>query len=296
MKKFKPRIYLPTNSGFNLVEIAVVLVIAALLAMTLMPRLSVQIDQQRLTDDQALLKDANAGLKNFIMLNGRMPCPATATSNGYESLTIVTPAPALQVACNVAFGYLPGRTLGLTNLDSKGLVPNAWGKNTNNTNNSFSLRYAVTDLNGVGVPASLSQALVNISPTSRWPLNGQKRDDIQAALNLTDPVNGVGISLCTNVVGLTLASLNCGVSGAVFLTDVLAVIISPGAAADVGISPFEIQNNIAGAHAGRAFYRLPYAGSPVGDASALHFDDTFEVITFSDLLSTLIAGGWTPNL
>lgn len=280
--------------GYTLVELATVMTIITLIALTLVPRLSVQVDQQHLKEDRILMSDAGKALRQFITVNGRLPCPAIIGSNGFESFS-VDPGPTYQITCSANFGFLPARSLGLSNLDANGLLPNMWGRAINNPNNSFSLLYAVTDLSGAGVPASLNKALMNIGATTNWALNGNRRSDIQTALNVTNPVNGTGISLCTAAVALAPSSLNCGAPGAVYLTDLVAVIISPGANG-VGSPPpsiYETQNALIAGHLGRTFYQLPYTGSPSGTGSSLNFDDTFEVVSFGDMLSQLSAGGWT---
>jgi len=288
-----PTSLLSRARGFTLVEIGVVLVIIGLIALTLIPRLGARIDQQRFEEDQRVIKDARQALLNFVTTQGRLPCPDPGTNNGFEAVTVITPAPSLQVACQTAFGYLPGRTLGLNHLDAGGKVLNPWGRATGVVGNGFALRYAVTDLSGG--PATLNQALVNIAPVSRWPFNGQRRDDIATALNPGNTLAGVGISLCTTAATLTLASTQCGVTGAVYLTDLLAVIISPGANGATSMSATEVQNNLAGAHAGRTFYFSTFVGSLTGDLGANTFDDRVETLNLGDMQSALSAGGWIVN-
>jgi type II secretory pathway pseudopilin PulG len=288
-----PTFLLSRARGFTLVEIGVVLVIITLLTLTLMPRLGPKIEQKRFEEDQRVIKDARQALLNFVTTHGRLPCPDPGTNNGFEAVTVITPAPSLQVACQTAFGYLPGRTLGLNQLDAGGKVLNPWGRATGVVGNGFALRYAVTDLSGG--PAGLNQALVNIAPVSRWPFNGRRRDDVLAVLNPADPLVGTGISLCTTAATLALASTQCGTAGMVYLTDLLAVIISPGANGSANMSAAEIQNNIAGAHVGRAFYYSSFVGSLTGDPSPTSFDDRFETLNLGDMQSALSAGGWIVN-
>ena len=288
-----PTSFISRARGFTLVEIGVVLVILGLIALTLMPRLGARIDQQRFEEDQRVIKDARQALLNFVTTHGRLPCPDPGTNNGFEAVTVITPAPSLQVACQTAFGYLPGRTLGLNSLDADGKVLNPWGRATGVVGNGFALRYAVTDLSGG--PATLNQALVNIAPVSRWPFNGQRRDDIATALNPGNTLAGVGISLCTTAATLTLASTQCDAAGVVHLTDLLAVIISPGANGATSMSATEVQNNLAGTHAGRTFYFSTFVGSLTGDLGANTFDDRFETLNLGDMQSALSAGGWIVN-
>ncbi len=125
-----------TQRGFTLVEMAVVLLIVALLVGSGLSVVSAQIEQQKYKDTQRILDDAREALLGFAAANGRLPCPATAASNGIE-------APAggstsLVPCTNPYGGFLPGVTLGMTGLDANGYVLDAWGGQLNR------VRYAVT--------------------------------------------------------------------------------------------------------------------------------------------------------
>ena len=66
----------PTEQGFSLVELAVVLVIVALLSSGLMLGLSAQRDSAANQEVQRQLDTAREVLLGFAMANGRLPCPA----------------------------------------------------------------------------------------------------------------------------------------------------------------------------------------------------------------------------
>lgn len=88
--------------GYTLVELSIVLVIAALIGMTLwqlVPRILRLPAVARLT--AAPIDQAEQALQGFVMAHGRLPCPATAVG-GTESC-----APA------AATGWLPAATLGV---------------------------------------------------------------------------------------------------------------------------------------------------------------------------------------
>jgi hypothetical protein len=61
------------------------------------------------------------------------------------------------------------------------------------------------------------------------------------------------------------------------------------------MSATEVQNNLAGAHAGRTFYFSTFVGSLTGDLGANTFDDRFETLNLGDMQSALSAGGWIVN-
>jgi type II secretory pathway pseudopilin PulG len=80
----------------------------------------------------ALMNMAKEALLGFAAANGRLPCPATAASNGVE-------APIGGPCTNPYIGYLPASTLGLPGMDSTGYLRDPWAGR---------LRYAVTTANG----------------------------------------------------------------------------------------------------------------------------------------------------
>ena len=71
--------------GFSLIEIALVLVIAGLALGAGLAALGPQLINKRFSDTQRQLQDASEAIVAFAMVNRRLPCPATLTSNGLES-------------------------------------------------------------------------------------------------------------------------------------------------------------------------------------------------------------------
>lgn len=117
------------HSGFTLVELAIVLVIVALLSGGLMMTLSAQQENIASTETKRRLDDIREALLGYVAANGRLPCPAVPSTTGVES-------PVGGGACtNPRDGLLPGVTLGLTPTDQNGYVLDGWGN---------PIRYAVT--------------------------------------------------------------------------------------------------------------------------------------------------------
>ena len=114
--------------GFTLVELAVVLAIVGLLLGSLMYTLSAQSEQRAREQTQRSLEQAREALLGFAVANGRLPCPATAASNGAE-------LPAGGGDCNSYDGFLPAVTVGFQPVDSDGFAIDAWNNR---------IRYAVT--------------------------------------------------------------------------------------------------------------------------------------------------------
>lgn len=103
----------PTEHGFSLLELSIVLIVFALLASGMVGSLS---GQRRLADErkaQQQLEQALEALYGFAIIHGRLPCPATATLASSE-------AAAGQESCPLEHGVLPWRTLGLAELDPWG--------------------------------------------------------------------------------------------------------------------------------------------------------------------------------
>ena len=88
-----------------------------------------------MSDSQSSLKNAHEALLGFAVANGRLPCPATSTSNGAEAFA--TGGSASTGECAAFFdGFLPAVALGIQPTDSSGFAIDAWGRR---------IRYGVTD-------------------------------------------------------------------------------------------------------------------------------------------------------
>lgn len=123
------------RSGFTLIEMAIVLVIVGLLLNGGLMVLSTQQEIRRIDETMTLLNEAREALLGYALINGRLPCPASAVSNGFES-------PAGGGVCTNPFnGFLPAVTLGLSGVDTSGYLVDAWRLNQNR------IRYAVTSAN-----------------------------------------------------------------------------------------------------------------------------------------------------
>jgi prepilin-type N-terminal cleavage/methylation domain-containing protein len=133
--------------AFTLVEVMVVMLVLALLASGLAMPLAAQLQLRRSAETQRLLAEAREALLGFAAAHGRLPCPASESSAGDESF-----APGGDAAngrCeNFHGGLLPGAALGLSPLDDRGFVRDAWGSPRNR------VRYAVFGgtVNGIAHP------------------------------------------------------------------------------------------------------------------------------------------------
>lgn len=114
------------QSGFSLVEMAMVLTIVGLLMAGLLPTLSSQLEQQRRAETTRHLADIEQALSGFALINGRLPCPTTEYNPGaalYGVEDASCPSPTAE-------GYLPWKTLGIPETD-------AWGSRRFNTGDAW---------------------------------------------------------------------------------------------------------------------------------------------------------------
>lgn len=120
-------------SGFSLLEMAVVLLIVSALLGGLLLSLSTTRDLNNRNAAQSQLDLMIDSLHGFAQANGRLPCPATAASNGAE-------APLGGGNCTQPHGFVPAATLGLSGeVNTDSLLEDPWG-------NPY--RYSVSTANG----------------------------------------------------------------------------------------------------------------------------------------------------
>jgi prepilin-type N-terminal cleavage/methylation domain-containing protein len=132
-------------SGFTLVEMAMVLAIVALLLTGLVPTISSQLEQRKISETKSNLSEIQQALIGFALINGRLPCPsqsslATGTANAGIEATIevtidseqvntcacvtagggIASADASRAACTTTSvtGVLPWATLGIPETDA----------------------------------------------------------------------------------------------------------------------------------------------------------------------------------
>jgi prepilin-type N-terminal cleavage/methylation domain-containing protein len=120
-------------SGFTLTELAIVLLIVGVLIGGLIMPLSAQMESRNTNDTRRTLSDIHEALLGFASANGRLPCPASAASNGQESFAAGGSAANGECA-DFYGGFLPAVTLGITPTDQSGFAIDAWGQR---------IRYAV---------------------------------------------------------------------------------------------------------------------------------------------------------
>ncbi len=105
-----PLIY-SRNTGFSLLEMAIVLAIVGFLLAGLIPSLSAQVDQQHRNDTIKQMNEIKDALYGYAIVNGRLPCPAKgsiATNTANAGIS----------DCTLTMGVIPWATLGTSETDA----------------------------------------------------------------------------------------------------------------------------------------------------------------------------------
>lgn len=180
-------------NGFTLVEMAVVLVIFGLILGGLLMPLSAQMDQRNYSQTQKTLEDAKVALMGYAIINGRLPCPASATSNGVES------PDGGGVCTNPYDGFLPAVTLGIMPTDSNGYAIDGWGNYPINR-----VHYAVTNVSSNAFTTAINS--LTLSPNLYVCSSG---------VNITPTTCGAGVPILSTTAVAVIFSLskNAGTGG-----------------------------------------------------------------------------------
>ncbi len=253
LTKFPTR-YRASQQGFSLIELAIALLILSLMLAAGLMSLGKQQEALKQRENQRLLSEARDALLGFAITHGRLPCPASQTSNGLES-------PPGGAACtNPHNGFLPGVTLGLSNLDDHGYALDAWSSTANR------LRYSLTTANGNAFSS----------------LNAIRSTGIAAL--------APDLSICISSNGSNNNS--CGISGSNTLSNnAVAVILSlgPNAAQFPGGAGNDEAANLNG---DRVFVAAPFRAQGASDGG--EFDDQLIWIAPTTLYNRLLLAGQIP--
>ncbi len=264
-------------NGFTLVELALVFAIVALLMASLMYTLSAQVEQRNFEDTRRRLEQARELVLGFAVVNGRLPCPATATSAGIE-------APAGGGTCTTGFaGWLPARTIGFQQTDPSGYAIDTWGNR---------IRYAVS----VATPYNSQTPRVCrpvLDTTPPVTPHFTHKDNLKANGIDCQP-NDLLVCKSANLVppGLVITPTTCGGGANQIMSTslVVAVMFSTGkngAQAPCAACIDELANLDGNA----TFVSHVPASSTAANGE---FDDQFTWITVGELYGKLIAAGQLP--
>lgn len=125
-----------SQAGFTLAELAIAIVVIALLMTGGLVSLAAQQDMRNIASTKRMIEETREALLGYAAAQERLPCPATAASNGVEAPEGGGPCTANPGSATI--GYVPAATLGLGPTDSAGFLIDAWGNR---------IRYTVTEIN-----------------------------------------------------------------------------------------------------------------------------------------------------
>jgi prepilin-type N-terminal cleavage/methylation domain-containing protein len=147
-----------SQSGFTLVEMAIVLVIVGFMLGGLLVSLSAQVDQRDYSQTRQSMEEIREALLGYALSRGYLPCPAISSANGAEDRTAGVCTAGKRV------GFLPWAELGVKKTDS-------WNR---------LYRYSVT-------PAySNSTLAITLSPPTARDITIQTRNAAGVLINLSN--------------------------------------------------------------------------------------------------------------
>lgn len=169
--------------GFSLVEMAIVLVILGFVMGALLLPLQAQRNQLFQSQTENTLETAKKALLGYAQSTGRLPCPASAGSNGMEDPILVTGT------CTVQIGFLPAVTLGIQPVDANGFAVDAW-------NNPIRYGVTQTSVGGAATPDfTTANDMANVGITSLAP-------DIRVCATSTVASCSAAMNLINNAVAV----------------------------------------------------------------------------------------------
>jgi hypothetical protein len=145
------------------------------------------------------LNTAEKALIGYAQSQGRLPCPATAASDGIAD-------PSIGGACTLSDGFLPAATLGIRPTDDEGFALDPWNNR---------IRYAVTQTNNAGVANAdftTSDGMATAGITALQP----------------------NLRVCVSSVGIAAARCSGGTESNYLINNAVAVIYSTGETAADG--------------------------------------------------------------
>jgi prepilin-type N-terminal cleavage/methylation domain-containing protein len=277
------------HRGFTLIELAMAMFVMAFLLGTLMYTLSAHNDQRLRNESLRNLDEAKELLLTFAIVNGRLPCPASPTSNGAESETVA----GTRECTHYYTGFLPARAIGFQPQDGSGYAIDAWGNR---------IRYAVAKTR----PANSQSPRVcrPVNPTTQpLAVHFTHKDNLKLQGIDCAPSDLV---VCGSSSGIVIpappAPPSCGTAVPVTNQNVVAAVIwSQGKnfGSVYGIPPIagqagddERMNNKTSTNSDHAlfvFHTPTSAGVAGGE-----FDDLMVWITAGQLYGRLVASGVLP--
>ena len=189
------------QTGFTLVEIAIVLLIVTILLGYSVAMFPLQQELKQYRHVQAEMDSVIGHLIAFAQVNGRLPCPDTSTDSDLSGNTVDGGEDRIGLnACEAYFGFLPGRTLGLNGrYNAAGVMIDPWDSG---------YRYAISniDFSGDG----------NFDLVTPNGIRDEGISNVMPDLFICDDSDETGVDIdCTTVTGDEVVGTNGAVAAVV---------------------------------------------------------------------------------
>lgn len=248
--------------------------VIGLIATSMIASVTQQNEQRRIAETKVSLNQARDVVMAFVTGQGRLPCPATAASNGQESIASNVGG---IITCSLEAGFLPAVTLGLPGVDPQGFLNSAWQDGaTGGGTFPSAFRYAVT---------SLAPPVTNsfTSPGLGAPTSATRRTDVQTVI-----AGGAGLFVCASATGIAVGVNRCGSTANLLTNNAAAMIWTLGANGNLVTSYSADEQQNANLPVARVLVSRGYA--PTG-ATAGNFDDLITWIPASIVMDRLLTSG-----
>ena len=268
------------QTGFTLIEIAIVLIVVTILIGYTAALVPVQQEIRQYQTAESEMKSIVNQLVGYAQINGRLPCPDTSgningvaagvidgredTDDIVDNVTLAVATDGITDNCKAFFGFVPGRTLGLLgNYDSQGRILDPWGQ---------PYRYAVSDIDTAG-----TSALIDLVTPNNIRAEGLAA--VAPDLILCDGSPTLG------------NQTSCSAPAATIVDGVAAVVVSTGKDRNDIASNIQVENTD-NFHDGTG--DKVYIASTRSDANNAEYDDVVVWLSTPRLFSKMIEAGQLP--
>lgn len=189
----------PNQRGFTLIELAVAVLIIALLLGSILVPLNTQVEQRKISETRRMLDEIRESLIGFAIINGRLPCPDTDSDPAAAEYGLE------EAACNadpITEGYLPWKSLGVAEMDAWGLKRTAAGSPRigdwrYRVDRNFAVTFTLTTGFGADALTVRNSAGSAVTSSSERPIaiifsaGSNAVGDGQNAISSFEPTNGI---------------------------------------------------------------------------------------------------------
>ena len=265
------------QTGFTLIEIAIVLLIVSILLGYTVALFPIQQELKQYRAANQKMDEVIEALVGFAQVNGRLPCPDTSggggtidgqedTADAFDNVTGLLPVDGIIDGCLAYSGFIPAGAIGINgDFDASRRLLDPWGQ---------PYRYHVSNINAALPAFDL------VSP------NGVREEGMSNV--------APDLIVCDTSLNATATNTTCsevGVAGNIVVAGVAVVIVSTGK--DVGLVASNIQvENTDDFHNGAN--DKVYALSTRSDVAGAQYDDVVKWTSTSMIFSKMIEAGQLP--